>query len=70
MKNNYSLLIPSNYLYSDVPPLISTSKMVKDALNNNPKNMIGPDQTSREILENDDVPIFPVVLITPKVLRY
>ena len=32
--------------------------------------MIGSDQTSREILEDGDVSIFPVVLITPKALQY
>ena len=33
-------------------------------------NMIGLAQTSRKILEDSDVLIFPVVLITPKALRY
>ena len=31
--------------------------------------MIGLAQTSHEILEEGDVPIFPVILITPKALR-
>ena len=38
--------------------------MVKDAPNNVPMNMIGLSQTSLEILDDGDVPIFPVVLIT------
>ena len=37
---------------------------MKDAPNHVPMNMIGFDQTSREILEDGDVLIFPVVLIT------
>ena len=43
--------------------------MVKDAHNHIMMNMIGLAQTSREILKDGDVPIFPVVLITPKALR-
>ena len=43
---------------------------MKDAHNNVPMNMIGPVQTSREILEDGDDPIFPVVLITHKALWY
>ena len=39
--------------------------MVKDDPNHVPTNMIGLAQTSREILEDGDVSIFPVVLITP-----
>ena len=46
-------------------PSPSTWKMVKDAPNHVPMNMIGLAQTSREILEDGDIPIFPVVLITP-----
>ena len=42
----------------------SLCKMVKEAPNRVPMNMIGLAQTSREILEDVDVPIFPVVLIT------
>ena len=42
---------------------------MKDALNHILMNMISSEQTSREILEDGDVPIFPVVLITPKTLR-
>ena len=38
--------------------------MVKDAPNNIPDNIIGSSQTSREILEDGDIPTFPVVLIT------
>ena len=38
---------------------------MKDAHNNVPMNMISPVQTSREILEDGDDPIFPVVLINP-----
>ena len=44
--------------------------MVKDAPNHILMNMIGSDQTSHKILEYGDVPILPVVLIIPKVLRY
>ena len=39
--------------------------MVKDATNHSPMNMVGLAQNSREILEDSDVPIFPVVLISP-----
>ena len=45
-------------------PSPSTWKTVKDAANHVPMNMIGLAQTSREIIEDGDVPIFPVVLIT------
>ena len=38
--------------------------MVKDAPNHVPMNMIVLSQTSREILEDGDVPIFLVVLST------
>ena len=46
-------------------PSPSTWKMMKDALNHFPMNMICLSQASREILENGDVPIFTVVLSTP-----
>ena len=39
--------------------------MVKDSPNHVLMNMIGLDQISCEILEGGDVPIFPVVSITP-----
>ena len=42
---------------------------MKDAINHVPMNMIGLAKTSREILEDGDVPIFPVVLITPYFLQ-
>ena len=42
-----------------------TRKMVKDAPNNVLMKMIGLDQTSRKIIKDGDVPIFPVVLINP-----
>ena len=45
-------------------PLRCKCKMVKYAPNHVRMNMIGLAQTSREILENSDVPIFLVVLIT------
>ena len=38
--------------------------MVKDAPNNIPMNIIGKAQTSREILKDGGILIFPVVLIT------
>ena len=43
--------------------------MVKYAPNYVPMNMIGLAQTSREILEDGDVPIFLVVLSTPYSLQ-
>ena len=43
--------------------------MEKDAPNHVPINMIGLAQTSRKILKDGDVPIFPVVLITPDSLQ-
>ena len=43
--------------------------MVKDAPNNIPMNMIGLDQTSREILKDGDIIVLPVFLITPRDLR-
>ena len=42
---------------------------MKYAPNHIPMNMIGSAQTSREISEDGDVLIFPVVLITPKALQ-
>ena len=44
--------------------------MVKDAPNHILMNMIGLAHTFREILEDGDIIIFPVVLITPKALQY
>ena len=44
--------------------------MVKYAPNHIMINTIGSAQTSREILEDGDVSIFPVVLITPNALQY
>ena len=38
--------------------------MAKDAPNHILMNMLGLDQTSREILEDGDILIFPVVLIS------
>ena len=43
--------------------------MAKEAPNYIPMNMIGLAQTSRKIIEDDDILILPVVLITPKALR-
>ena len=43
--------------------------MVKDAPNYVPMITIGLDQTSHEILEDGDVPIFLSVLITPDSLQ-
>ena len=51
-------------------PSPSTWNMVKDAPNHVPMNMIGLVQTSRKILEDGDVPIFPVVLFTPNYKVY
>ena len=42
---------------------------MKDAPNYVPTNMIGLAHTSREILEDGDVPIFLVVLIAPDSLH-
>ena len=50
-------------------PSPSTWKIVKDAPNHVPMNMIGLDHTSRKIPKDGDVPIFPVVLITPDPLH-
>ena len=44
--------------------------MVKDDPNHIPMNIIGSSHTSRKILEEGDIILFPVVLITPKSLRY
>ena len=44
--------------------------MVKDAPNHIPTNMIGLAHTSSEIPEDGNVPIFLLVLTTPKSLRY
>ena len=43
--------------------------MVKDAPNHITMNIIGLAHTSRETLKDNDILEFPVVLITPKVLR-
>ena len=66
---NYFYLIRINSLCSYVIPLTSIWKLAKDATNYIPINMICLTQTSRKILEDGDVIIFPVVLITPKALR-
>ena len=50
-------------------PSISMWKMVKYAPNHVLMNMIGLAQTSREIIEDGHVPIFPVVLITKDPLK-
>ena len=50
-------------------PSPSTWNMVKDSPDHVPMNIIGLSQTSREILEDGDVPILPVVLITPDYLQ-
>ena len=42
---------------------------MKDAPNHITMNMIGSAQTARKIIEDGDVPIFLVVLITPKALQ-
>ena len=44
--------------------------MVKDTPNHIPMNMISSAQTPRKILNNGVVPIFTVVLIAIKALRY
>ena len=51
-------------------PSPSTWKMVEEAPNHVSMNMIGLAQTSREILEDGDVPIFPVVLGNPDTLQF
>ena len=43
--------------------------MVKEAPNHISMNMIGLAETSRKILEDGDILIFPVVLVTTKDLR-
>ena len=70
MLSNSLFPISSNYLCSDVFSFTSTWKMVKYALNYGPMNMIALSHTSRKILKDSDVLISPVVLITPKALRY
>ena len=50
-------------------PLPYTWKMVKDTPNHFPMNIIGLAQTSRKILEDYDILIFPVVLSTPDSLQ-
>ena len=63
-----SFIIYSVFLLIIYTPMFflspSTWKMVKDAPNNIPMNMIGLSQTSREILEEGHVPIFTVVIST------
>ena len=44
--------------------------MVKYAPNHIPMNMIGLNQTSREILKDGDVPISPVVLSASDSLQF
>ena len=51
-------------------PSPSTWKIVKYAPNHIPMNMIVLAQTSREILEDGDFPIFPVVISTPDSLQF
>ena len=46
-------------------PSPSIGKIVKDNINHVLMNMIGLYQTSREILEDGDVPMFLGVLIAP-----
>ena len=48
-----------------VSPSPSMRKMANDAPNHVLMKMIGSAQTSREILKDSDVPLLPVVLITP-----
>ena len=50
-------------------PSPSTLKMAKDSPNHVQMNMIGLAQISHEILEDGDVPIFPVVLSIPDTLH-
>ena len=50
-------------------PSPSTWKMAKDAPNYFHMNMIGFAQTSKNILEDGDVPILPVVLSTTDYLK-
>ena len=51
-------------------PSTSTWNIVKDAPNYVPMNMVGLDQTSREIIKDGKVPIFWVVLSTPDSLHF
>ena len=51
-------------------PSPSTRKMVKDAPNYVPTNMIGLAHTSRKILKDGDVLIFLVVLSTLDSLQF
>ena len=51
-------------------PSPSTWKMAKDSHNHVLMNMIGLAHTSREILEDGDVPILLVVLSTPDYLHF
>ena len=69
INTNQPLLILSNYLYSDVLTFNPTWKMVKDTSNYVSMKMIGLAQTSRKIIEDGDVPILLVVLITPYPLQ-
>ena len=50
-------------------PSPSMCKMVKYSPNCVPMDMVGLYKTSREIPEDGDVPIFPVVLSTPDSLQ-
>ena len=63
-------IIPYNYLYSYVLPFTSTYNIVKDSPNHVTINMIGLAQTSCEIFEDADFPIFPVVLSIPDSLQF
>ena len=67
MYSNQPFLIPANYLYYDVLPFTSTWKMVKDASNNILMNMIGLDQTSREIIKDGDI---IVLLVSQRLAAY
>ena len=51
-------------------PSPSTWKMAKDNPNRVPMNMIGLAQTSHKMLEDGDVPIFPLVLSTLDSLQF
>ena len=65
-----SWIIYSVILFKQGQETPSTWKMVKYYPNNVQMNMIGLAHTSRGILEDGDVPILPVVLITTKALWY
>ena len=56
------LLIILNPMLSPSP---SARKMVKDAPNNTPDNIVGQAQNPREIHEDSDISILPEVLINP-----